>query len=511
MPRLVLLWISAAFLVGIFMTGESPISINWPYGLIMAALFLFYSLLKKKKHANRFLFLSLLLASFFCGSLRYQFFSQNSSRNPAAQIPSDITLTMQGLVVEPTLHSIQYGETVIELRNIIDTEGDWQPADGRARVRLPESFTFEYHTSVTLEGKLISAVDADSKAHTSWLKRNGIDYQMLYPTVVEKVPAEDFSFMGTLYTFRSRAYQVLQSIIPFPESELLAGILLGIESRIPDYLSEAYRLTGTAHILAISGFNIALISGIISRFFNRILPYRVGALASIFTIALYALFVGARPPVLRAALMGIVAIPAYLIGRRIIGIHTLAITAACMALFNPYLLWDVSFQLSICATFGILMFTDFFTQKADILLQKSSLPSKDFVLGFMKDFLITTFSAQLATFPVLVSHFEDFSLISPLVNLLILPLQPSIMILGSIALLAGLLFYPLGRFVGLIAWFIAAFSDQIVLLFSQIPLTLSFDRTWGLWISLLLNLLLVFLVLRENRKTHSNKNNFSDI
>ena len=504
MPKLVLLWISAIFLAGIITTGVAPISSVWLIGFILAILLLLYSFFRRKdEHAKRLLFLSLLLIAFFSGALRYQLFSEGSSSILVTESTTNEPLTLQVKVVEPTVDSIQYGETVVELQKILDSSGNWQPVDGKIRIRLPVSFNFEYHTTITLKGNLVSAVETNSKAHTSWLKRNGIDYQMFYPTVIDNTPDEDLSFMGVLYSFRSHAHQILQSIMPFPECELLAGILLGIDSRIPDYLSEAYRLTGTAHIIAISGFNIALISGIISKFFNRVLPYRIGALVSILVIAFYALFVGAQPSVLRAALMGIISIPAYLIGRRVIGIHSLAITAACMALFNPYLLWDVSFQLSICATFGILMFADFFTQKTDILLQKSALPSKEFLLGFIKDFLITTFSAQVAIFPVLVSHFEEFSLISPLVNLFILPLQPAIMILGGIALLAGLLFYPLGRLVGLIVWFIAAFNDQIVLLFSQIPLALVFDRTWGFWTGLGANILLIFFVLRDQRNSHA--------
>ncbi|MGV8026087.1 MAG: ComEC/Rec2 family competence protein [Anaerolineaceae bacterium] len=502
MPKLVLLWISAAFLAGIITAGVAPISSAWSLGFIPAILILLYSFFQRKKgHSKQLVFVSLFLLSFFSGALRYQFYSRESAPNLITESAVNEPLILQGVVVEPTLDYLQYSETVIELQSIVDSSGNRQSVDGKVSVRLPVVFNFEYHTSLTLQGTLVPAVNANGKAHTSWLKRNGVDYQMFYPTVVADAPAEGFSFMGILYAFRSRAHQMLQSIIPFPESELLAGILLGIESRIPDYLSEAYRLTGTAHIIAISGFNIALISGIISKFFNRILPYRTGALVSILVIALYALFVGAQPSVLRAALMGIISIPAYLIGRRVIGIHTLAITAACMALFNPYLLWDVSFQLSICATFGILMFADFFTKKADLLLQRSALPSKEFLLGVIKDFLITTFSAQVATFPVLISHFKEFSLISPVVNLLILPLQPAIMILGGIALLSGLLFYPFGRLVGLITWFVAVFNDQIVLLFSQIPLTFALNRIWGFWIGLGLNVLLVFLVLREQRKS----------
>jgi len=244
-----------------------------------------------------------------------------------------------------------------------------------------------------------------------------------------------------------------------------------------------------------------LISNICSKFFNRILPYRTGAFLSILVVALYTLLVGARPPVVRAALMGIISIPASLIGRKAKGIPTLGITAACMAFFNPFVVWDVSFQLSSCATFGILMFTDFLAQKASALLNKSDTPAKKPLLLFLNDFVITTFAAQIAIFPILAMQFEEFSLITPLVNFLILPLQPFLMVLGGAALFCGFFFLPFGRLMGLTVWFVAAFNDKIVLLFSLIPLSIKIKSLWGFWISLLLNILLATVVI--SRKSHS--------
>lgn len=504
MPKLVLLWVSATFLAGIITAGATSITIEWSWGLILVALlFFFYRLNKKKKFGGTVLFLSLLLAAFYCGALRYQSFVEKTTVGFGENITPGEMITIQGIVAEPTQPSTQYGETVLELHRYLDPNGNWQPAEGKVVVRLPEFFGFRVHTSLTLQGIMDSTVKADAKPYTSWLKRNGVDYRMFFPTVVEEIPSEKITFKGLLYSFRNRAYQTLQTIVPYPESELLAGILLGIDSRIPAYLSEAYRLTGTAHILAISGFNIALIAGMVTKYLNRVLPYRLGAFISMGIIATYALLVGAQPSVLRAAWMAIIAIPAYLIGRRSIGIHTLAITAAIMAFFNPYLVWDASFQLSVCATFGILMYTDFITQKTDAFLQKKDISSKELVLEFIKNSVIIAFSAQLAAFPVLARQFEEISLISPLVNLFILPLQPIIMILGGVALVCGMVFYPLGRLVGLLAWMIAAFNDQIVLLFSTVPTTLAINPVGGFWIGLGLNGVLAYFVLRERKRAFS--------
>ena len=127
---------------------------------------------------------------------------------------------------------------------------------------------------------------------------------------------------------------------------------------IPGYLEDAYRTTGTVHIIAISGFNIALITGLVIRLFRRIFkPVWAGILA-ISAILFYTLLVGAEPSVVRAAIMGSLSIPAYYIGRRIIGINSLTFAAAVMLLLNPLLLWDLGFQLSYLATLGLMVLAD---------------------------------------------------------------------------------------------------------------------------------------------------------
>ena len=109
--------------------------------------------------------------------------------------------------------------------------------------------------------------------------------------------------------------------MPYPENALLSGILLGIDWNMPDLLTEAYRATNTLHIIVISGFNIAVIAGLVTRLFRRILPAYWDSAFAAAAIVIYTIMVGADPAVTRAAAMGIIAIPAYYIGRRAIGIR----------------------------------------------------------------------------------------------------------------------------------------------------------------------------------------------
>lgn len=501
MPRLVLLWLSAGFLAGIIIAGEvSDVFFLRQLGILILIGLLCAIIFKNKKHQKGF-FLSLLVVSFLLGMLRYQVEEIGlRSGNTALPYSENRMVTMQGIVQEPTSEYIDYSETKLKVTQYRDENGIWQPSDAILLMRLPASFHFEYHTQVTFEGKISPTIKPDEKPHTVWLKRNRIDYQIFYPTIFSSVPASNTSFMSFLYEFKTRAYHLLQTLMPFPESELIAGIVLGIESRIPAYLQNAYRQTGTTHIIAISGFNITLLAASVSLLCNRIFPYRIGALISIAVIALYTLLVGAQPAVLRAAIMGILAIPATLIGRRVIGVHALAIAAACMAVENPYILWDIGFQLSFCATFGILTYIDPLTEKTDHFLNRVAAPSREWLLGIIKENVLTTLSAQIATLPILIKQFGQLPLIAPLVNMLILPLQPLLMEVGGIAVLLSMFCYPLGRIAGLIAWIPAAFNDQIILLFAQIPSTLTLNGNGWYWSSIALNLFILLRIVQERRK-----------
>ena len=118
-----------------------------------------------------------------------------------------------------------------------------------------------------------------------------------------------------------------------------------------------FRTTGTSHIIAISGFNISIIAGLFTLAFSRILGRRWGVVVAILGVIIYTVLVGSSPSVLRAAIMGILALFARQLGRQT-GINTLAVTAAVMAGFNPNILWDPGFQLSFAATLGLVLYAD---------------------------------------------------------------------------------------------------------------------------------------------------------
>jgi competence protein ComEC len=261
---------------------------------------------------------------------------------------------------------------------------------------------------------------------------------------------------------------------------------LGIDWLIPRYLEDAYRATGTVHIIAISGFNITLIAWQIIHMFRRFFRPVAASVLAILSIIFYTFLVGAEPAVVRAAVMGSLAIPAYFLGRRLIGIHSLTIAAAIMLAFNPFLLWDVGFQLSFLATLGLMVLADplirFLTQRISSKWGEVKARNVQPLLILV----IPTLAAQFAVSPVLFNLDRSILLYSLPANLLILPLQPLLMTLSGLGVLIGLLIPPIGGEVIMLARPIAAFCNQAAIRIGLLPGAVIPAPVSSQWISLII-------------------------
>ncbi len=272
---------------------------------------------------------------------------------------------------------------------------------------------------------------------------------------------------AAIYDLRQKAYQLVYQFLPDPEASLLAGILLGIEARIPEAVDQAFRDTGTSHIIAISGFNFAIVAGLFSSLFTRLLGRWRGMLAAFLAIALYALLAGANAAVVRAAIMGGMSVFALQLGRRQQGVNTLLIVAAVMALADPNVLWDVGFQLSFTATLGLVLYAqplqEWFVNWAGRYLPEERVQR---LAGPVGEYFLFTLAAQLTTLPVIVYHFQRLSLVSLIANPLILPAQPPVMILGGLSALMGLVYAPLGQLVAYLVWPFLIYTIRLVEFFA---------------------------------------------
>ena len=220
--------------------------------------------------------------------------------------------------------------------------------------------------------------------------------------------------------WRKKWVTILEKTLPEPMSSLGAGILLGVRGEMPREFYDQLVATGTLHVIAASGFNVMIVASVLM---GMILKY-VG-------------LAGGSASVVRAGIMGSLTLMAYFWGRPTEAKRLLWVAAYGMLLINPLLIADVGWQLSVSATAGLLYL--------EPKLHKVK-------VGLGAEYIYPTVAASVATAPIIWWHFGRVAWISPIVNLLILPIVPLIMLLAAVVVGAGSLSMRVGQVIGWILY-----------------------------------------------------------
>lgn len=237
--------------------------------------------------------------------------------------------------------------------------------------------------------------------------------------------ADRFCWHHPLLCGRLWIIKHVEELWPRPTRSLVLGLLLGDKADFPAQVLEQFSRAGISHIIALSGFNITIIIVSLEAVALRLaLKKNWRAPAIVMCIGVFVVFVGSAASIVRAACMGCLALVGKTLGRRPSATRLLLMSAAAMTLANPFtLLYDVGFQLSCLATFGLLAFSEPFERRLWFVPPAAGLRGS----------LSTTLAASFPTLPLLAYQFESLSAVSPLTNMLILPLIPHLMWLGALA------------------------------------------------------------------------------
>jgi competence protein ComEC len=332
---------------------------------------------------------------------------------------------------------------------------------GLALVRTTDGSEFEYGDRLRIRGIPTTPPTFSDFDYRRYLARRGV-HTLIRATALTRVASgQGQPWLALLYRVRARGSAVLNAILPEPYAALANGMILGIESAIPRELYAQFNLTGTSHVIVISGSNIALVSGILMAISRRWRRPRLAAMLTLTGIAFYTLLVGADAAVTRAALMGGLAVMAVVLGRQSAALLSLFLAGLVMLMIQPLTLWDVGFQLSFTATLGLILFSRPLQERWQAYIGRC-LPRLANTL--IAEGLLVTVAAQIATLPLIVAYFGRLSLIAFLTNLLILPVQPLILTGGGLAMLAGFFALPLAQ---MLAWIPRAALWWTVLIVEQ--------------------------------------------
>ena len=280
--------------------------------------------------------------------------------------------------------------------------GDQLEVDGRVRVR-PDGPYGDYLARVgawgTLDARTLTILDRPVDAATA------------------------------LESLRRGAGDLLTRVLPEPEAGLAAGILIGLRDRVDRTVAADFTTAGVSHVVAISGWNIAIVAAAIAAVAGR-LGRRRRAVVTAVAILAYILFAGASASVLRAGAMAAVVLIARETGRAGRAAAALGWAAALLLLADPRLVSDAGFQLSTLATAGLIAWATPLTDRLD-RWTRGRLPR------WLSESLGVSLAAQAATLPVVLASFGRLALIAPVVNLFVVPLVAPAMAAGIVALLGG--------------------------------------------------------------------------
>jgi competence protein ComEC len=269
-----------------------------------------------------------------------------------------------------------------------------------------------------------------------------------------------------LERLRRGSAAALAAAIPEPEAGLAAGIVIGLRDKVDRDLAADFTTVGASHIVAISGWNIAIVGASIGAILGG-LPRRKRSIATMLAIVAYVLFAGASASVVRAAAMAGVVIIARESGRAGRAAAALGWAALLLLLFDPKLVSDAGFQLSALATAGILGWASSLTGWLTAVL-----PSR--IPKWLTECLAVSLAAQAATLPVVLLSFGRLAIISPVLNLAVVPLVAPAMAASGVALLGGFATIAgapgiVATLLGLPAWFLLSVIVGLVQAGAALP------------------------------------------
>lgn len=463
-----LVWLGLAWMSGIAIgTTDGPTASGW---LLLAAGAAIAILLFRHHKIHCWVFIIIFTVSLGAARMRAAEPSFDSGHVASYNDrPEAVSLT--GVVIaSPDVRDRYVGLRIEAERLRPSWAGGDIPVRGKVLAWAPRFDDWHYGDRVRLDGYLETPPELEEFSYRDYLARQGIYSLMRRPRARRLEAGAGNAALSVVFRLRASALHTVQKLFPDPEASLLAGILLGVESGIPDDVQKAFQETGTAHIIAISGFNITIIAGLLTNLFGRAFGRNLGFWMAGLGIGLYTLLVGADAAVVRAAIMGGLVLLARRLGRQADGMPSLAAAGIAMSALNPFVLWDVSFQLSFAATLGLLLYAqplqEGFTRWAKRWLSEDA---AERLAGPAGEFLLFTFAAQLTTMPLMAYHFGQLSPLSLIANVCILPVQPAVMLWGGAATLLGLIWTPLGQIVAWVAWPAVAFTIQAVSFFARWP------------------------------------------
>lgn len=318
------------------------------------------------------------------------------------------------------------------------TEVDGEKADFYIQLGFPYLPETEIHEKIGVTVVLSEPDDSEA----SLLKSKG---------VILCAEANDFNSFGGggKYSLPEKINAFLadrfDKSIGGDEADFAGAIFLGNRERVSQKIKLAFRRSGTSHLLALSGLHLSVLAAGLEFSLKAVhVKKKIRIAVSIFATVAFAVVTGLSASVLRSAIMLVIYFAAQLAGEEKDSLTSLFASLALIITFRRYAVWDVGLWMSFSATLGLVLFSDRLLPHFAPMTRKTYSRTKKFFRSAVKYFLgllSATAVATLFTLPVTYLLFGGVSLISPISNLVLVPLSQ--LLLYLLAMLCVLFRIPI--------------------------------------------------------------------
>jgi ComEC/Rec2-related protein len=272
-------------------------------------------------------------------------------------------------------------------------------------------FGCEYGDLLTVSGQMTVPEETYLFSGTSYYRAKGIFLQAAYDATVTWTPVTGYTLHRKLIAFREQMQAKLLRLAGTEDGGLMISMLFGQKQFLDDTVKQAFYRSGIGHILSVSGLHMVLLLMPLSLLRKNRQSQILRFLFSCVIIGMFTILTESPVSVLRAGCMVLLAQGGVFFYRRSSAGSALAFAVLVLTLPQPYLIRDVSFQLSVSGTFGISIFAPYLTRHWQ----------PKHLLGQFGKSILTMFLVFCCLLPVSSQYFSEVSLLSPLTNVILMP------------------------------------------------------------------------------------------
>ncbi len=454
------------FTAGILSGSVYFISPFYSLSFILLLLFLSLLLFFLKLKINIFI-IPLALLIFASGFVKanFDFFiSPGNSVKYFKDTEKDREYELEGVILESPVHDSSRIRFIIEAEKISFNDTDYNVSGNVAVYLHPDTkldeMTFppdlKFGDRITMYGRL--SVPFGRKNPGGFDYRKYLEIHNIYKIFFVKgyeniavISSENLPFVYQKIIFPAREFsnKTIDRMIGGDEGAFLKGLVTGDRSSITKELKEKFVNAGVMHLIAVSGLNVAYVILFATILFSIVrFNYTAKFIGITVLLAFYVLFTGNPASIIRASLMGVLFMLAFVIQRKHIFYNLASFSAVLILMFDSKYIFDAGFILSYSAVFSIALFYNKFDATIIQNVEKNKFKGKKILLSLFV-IIFTTLAAQIGTLPLISAYFGKISLISYVANLLVIPLSNISLIIGFLQVI------------------VAGYSDFIAFLFAN--------------------------------------------